>query len=296
MKFTDIFIFVVASFGEPVYYHMIKMRKLQLEKYNIPHRFLFDGPCPSDYSPDENDIFYEKLQEPFPIDFTVPYKAINPHMIIKFLKAIKDTSFDPNKYKFILRLNLSTFINFPLLLNKLSTTPTSRQCLSPDTGIWKTMDIFNDVVNNYYNKTCCEIHKSDKSQFQSPIEYYYKNKPETPCCDLFRELNALGKNEFYLTPTFCMMPGMIHIYTPDIIQYLSNISLDNPVLYIHNDDVVLSFLVQKYGCNYISIHSNHNLYALDQIMTRIKNPYNRMEDAYAWKYLLKNIDEITYDC
>lgn len=294
MNFSDIFIFVIGSFGEPVYYHMIKMRKLQFAKYNIPHLFLLDGPCPSDYTPDSTDIFFEKDQEPFPVNFTVPYRSINPHMIIKFLKTIKEETFDPNKYKFILRINLSTFINFPLLLDKLSNTPTNNVCLAPTACNWKTLSLFTDMLKENYIKTCCEKHKIYDSNSELLIEHYYKNKPDTPCCDLYKEIYNISKNEFYISPTIFMLPGMIHIYTPDIVSYLASISLDNPVLYIHNDDIVLSFLLQKYGCKYISINHNHNLHALDEIMTRIKHINNRWQDIAAWQFLLKNVDDITY--
>jgi hypothetical protein len=126
---SPIFIFIVASFEEKAYKYFIKMRKLQLAKYNIPHKFLFDGPCPDDYTPDENDVFYNKPQPPFPIPVEkIPYPEINPHMIIKFMKAIKDPEFNPSQYKYILRINLSTFINFPKLFELLPTLPTSNCC------------------------------------------------------------------------------------------------------------------------------------------------------------------------
>ena len=124
---TNIFIFIIGSFEEAAYKYFIKMRKLQLAKYNIPHRFLFDGPCPDHYTPDENDVFYDKPQPPFPID-NVPFPELNPHMIIKFMKAIKNPDFDPSQYKYILRINLSTFINFPKLFEMLDTLPTTNCC------------------------------------------------------------------------------------------------------------------------------------------------------------------------
>ncbi len=138
---SNIFIFIVASFEEKAYKYFIKMRKLQLAKYNIPHKFLFDGPCPDDYKPDENDVFYDKPQPPFPVPVeNIPFPSINPHMIIKFMKAIKNPDFDPNQYKYILRINLSTFINFPKLFDTLPTLPTSKCCAAHsaiiDVGEW----------------------------------------------------------------------------------------------------------------------------------------------------------------
>ncbi len=128
---SNIFIFIVASFEEKAYRYFIKMRKLQLAKYNIPHKFIFDGPCPDDYVADENDVFYDKPQPPFPIPVEdIPYPQINPHMIIKFMKALKNPEFDPSQYDYILRINLSTFINFKKLFEILPTMPTSKCCLA----------------------------------------------------------------------------------------------------------------------------------------------------------------------
>lgn len=136
---SDIFVFIVASFEEKAYEYFVKMRKLQLDKYNIPHKFLFDGSCPEGYTPDQNDVFYDKPQPPFPVE-NIPFPAINPHMIIKFMKALKNPEFDPIKYKYILRINLSTFINFPKLFELLPTLPTSRCCAAHtamiDVGEW----------------------------------------------------------------------------------------------------------------------------------------------------------------
>ena len=126
---SKIFIFVIGSFEEKAYRYFIKMRKLQLAKYNIAHRFIFDGPCPEDYTPDVSDVFYDKPTPPFAIPVEeIPSPDINPHMIIKFMKAVKDSNFKPSEYDYILRINLSTFINFPKLYEVLPQIPTSRSC------------------------------------------------------------------------------------------------------------------------------------------------------------------------
>jgi hypothetical protein len=107
---------VVASFEEPAYLEFIKMRKAQFKKYNIPNMFLFDGVKPLDFG-DENDVFFEKAIPPK--DIVNPH--LNPHMVLKFMKAIR--TIDSSNYKFILRINLSTYINFPSLLDELATLP-----------------------------------------------------------------------------------------------------------------------------------------------------------------------------
>jgi hypothetical protein len=296
MNYTDIFIFVIASFGDPVYYDMIKMRKLQLQKYGISNMFVFDGPFPNDYTPDQNDVCYTPPQEPFPVDFTVPYRSINPHMIIKFLKAIKTV--DLSKYKFIARINLSTFVNFPLLLNKLQQTPTSRVCLSPDGGIYKTLDFVYNMIHEDYKKSCCESHKPLHTESKLLIERYYKEKPTGPlCCDLMNDMKHFSKTEYYLTPTIRILSGTIHIYSVDFVNYLKeNIELDNPNLYVHNDDLVLSFFVQKYGCQYIPLQINNTRDDLNnKMIVRIKHTHNRQIDVAVWRHLLKTVDNITYN-
>ncbi len=294
MDYTSIFVFVIASFGNPVYYDMIKMRKLQLEKYKIPNMFLFDGPCPENYKPDENDVFYDPPQEPFPVEFTVPNRQLNPHMIIKFLKAIKQTTLD--KYKFIIRVNLSTFINFPILLKTLQETPTSRVCLAPFGENHRPIHLLYNIIKEEYTKSCCDSHKHVDSKSSLLIERYYREKPAgEPCCDLMRDMRYLSKTEYYLTPSFTLLHGALHVYTLDFIKYLQkSVELDNPNLYIHNDDLVLSFFVNKYGCNYIPIELNNDQSALNKLITRIKNVQNRQIDIAVWRYLLQNVDNITY--
>ena len=108
-----IFVFVIASLENPYYLEMVKLRKFQLKKYFIDYIYLFDDRKDSFYTPEENrDLFFKK-----PIESN----HLNPHMILKFLKGI--ALIDENKYDFILRVNLSTFINFPLLYSKLNDLP-----------------------------------------------------------------------------------------------------------------------------------------------------------------------------
>jgi len=118
--YSNVFIFVIASFSDPIYIDFIKMRKLQFKKYNIPNAFLFDNEseCPSNYIKDENDYFFDKIKSPYP---ETPNTHLNPHMILKFIKALK--MFDLSKYDYILRINLSTYINFNMLPNVLVTLP-----------------------------------------------------------------------------------------------------------------------------------------------------------------------------
>ena len=100
-------IYVIASFENPAYIDFIKMRKQQFRKYNIPHAFLYDGTSHELFH-DSEDMYYEKPQH--------PQNIVNPHthMIMKFMNALRVA--DLSKYTFVLRINLSTYINIPLLL------------------------------------------------------------------------------------------------------------------------------------------------------------------------------------
>ena len=116
---SRIFICIIGSFELPCYVDMIRMRKLQLKKYKIPHIFLFDGSIPNTYILDPNDRWYEKEVPPWPVEneLNTRTNALNPHMILKFLKGVRE--FDETQYDYIIRVNLSTFINFPKLQKML---------------------------------------------------------------------------------------------------------------------------------------------------------------------------------
>lgn len=109
-----IFIFVIGSFEQPCYRDFLNMRRLQLEKYGIPHRILLDGQIPSDYTLGPNDYWVEKISN-------YNTSAMNPHMILKFLKGLREI--DETQYDFIIRLNASTYVNIEELLKFLKDRP-----------------------------------------------------------------------------------------------------------------------------------------------------------------------------
>jgi len=109
-----IFIFVIASFGDPVYIDLIRLRKLQFKKYNIPHYFLFDEEPPSTYKFDNNDIYIEKEKNSFKTDIN-PH--MNPYMVQRFLKGLQ--LIDETSYDYIIRINISTYINFNQLTKEM---------------------------------------------------------------------------------------------------------------------------------------------------------------------------------
>lgn len=142
MDTQKIFVFVVASFEHPTALEFIKMRKALFLKYTIPNMFLYDGQKPEDFVSDVNDVFYEK-PIPSPTQFN---PALNPHMILKFMKAIR--TIDLSKYSFIVRINLTTYINFPKLFEYLNTLLTEKTVaahtmsfLLPDSECYQTVPI-----------------------------------------------------------------------------------------------------------------------------------------------------------
>jgi len=119
MNFDNIFIFVIASFGNPIYDELIRMRKLQFKKYNIAHMFLYDTLPPEKTILDKSDIVFSR--EPL-THKVLCHPELNPHMTMKFLRGLQ--LIDENKYTYILRVNISTFINLQSLLDLLSTKHT----------------------------------------------------------------------------------------------------------------------------------------------------------------------------
>ena len=121
-----IFIYIIASFGEPIYKELIKLRKLQLLKYKIDHYFLFDEESPIDYIMDKNDVYLKK-------EDIISHSKINPHMnpfmIQRFLKGLQ--LIDESQYDYIIRVNISTFININLLLKELEDKPRYQFVMAP---------------------------------------------------------------------------------------------------------------------------------------------------------------------
>ena len=255
---AKIFVFVIASFNKPIYLDLIRYKKMQLIKYNIPHYFVFDDCPPSDYVFDEHDLFFEKdpVNPPtiyFPEQSGVvsPSKRVcpsqNPHMIRKFLKALK--YINEEDYDFIVRSNLSTFINIPKLCKELYEHK-NEKCM-----------VLAPIIN---------LHLSDWGEFNH------------------------GKKLFNLFSGTCI------IMTTDLIYWLKLIDLQSSILYKHNDDTVLSYILNKIvrkTHNYFMQACNNNEHVSDYVLQnatlfRIFNYIDRSRDIIHWKYLLKNIDNI----
>jgi hypothetical protein len=237
MMSPKVFIFVIASFGDPIYKELILLRKLQFSKYKIPHYFLFDEM--SDYMMDHNDIYLKKED--------IESKALvnpnmNPFMIQRFLKGIK--LIDENSYDYIIRVNISTFINIPVLL--------------------KELDIRHKFVLGHI---------------------MYQN---------------LSEWEEYRDNKLVLFSGTCIIMSNDVITYLKTIDINDIILHKHNDDTVLSHLINKYIDTYSNLnicYLENNVCCQESLLNnyplfRIKNSVNRKYDILHWRYLLEKIDTI----
>lgn len=93
---------------------MLRLRRRQLEHLGLPHLFLLDGVKPADFELGPHDIWIEKNPAFDP-------KAMNPHMIVKFLKGLK--LINVGDYDYIVRVNASTYIQFSALFSLLEGWP-----------------------------------------------------------------------------------------------------------------------------------------------------------------------------
>lgn len=150
MKHPSILILVIASFGIPEYIDMIRFRKLQLKKYAISHIFLFDELPPAGYIFDENDLYIEKSVNTH-VGKVNP--QMNPFMIQRFLKCLRQT--DLNTYDFIVRVNISTFIDFSSLIRHIDSLPRNRCASAPSQKQYlPEWELYRETPLRLMNGTC----------------------------------------------------------------------------------------------------------------------------------------------
>jgi hypothetical protein len=169
-KKIRIFIFVIGSFENPYYEQMLKMRKEYLEKYGIPYLILLDGDIPKSYKLGEKDRWYEKDKEFDP-------KRMNPHMIQKFLKGLKEIN--EKEYDYIIRVNISTFMNIPLLLSILEKEKRTKYAGGSLLLQKYNLDINNPVVQRFplYLKNVFEMISGTCMIFSNDVIEYLKTLP-----------------------------------------------------------------------------------------------------------------------
>lgn len=251
LDYSKVFVFVMSSFSDQVYIDFIKMHKLQFEKFQINHAFLFDNEseCPPDYRKDKNDYFFDKTTSPYS---TTPHPELNPSMILKFLKAIR--MFDLSKYDYILRVNLSTYINYNLLLpNVLQKLPkqklVSGYCLNIHI---KELNFPNPEDNvSYIVSGCFIIFSYDSIQY---LKSY----------DLNNSLLYQHNDDVILTI-------MLRCYA---YPFIEQPMLEFGDFTVYNDNIKLTD-------NYCFIRIKHTI-------------SNRLNDVTVWRVLLKKHDQIDY--
>ncbi len=239
---VKIFVCVIGSFELPWYREFIRMRKEQLKMLNIPYMFIYDDTVPDNYKFDETtDVCIPKIAPPYPVtnELNSRPNALNPHMILKFLKALQ--RIDERNYDYIVRVNLSTFINFRCLQGILQDAPRTKYAggytLSFPISDWQPNPV-------------------------DPIQF---------------------------------LSGTCMIFSKDVISMLKTIEYDYYVLYEHNDDVVLSYLVNiytQYFYHLPMIFLENDRYPTQyEIQThalfRIKHYLDRSHDIELWKYLCR---------
>lgn len=174
MPSPRLFVCVIGSFELPVYQQLIALRKAQLTKLEIPHMFIYDDVTPPEYPFDpQTDVCIPKTNPPYPVmnELNTRPNALNPHMVLKFLKALQ--RIDETQYDYILRVNLSTFIQFEALVAILKPQPRTKYV----GGYTMTFPIadwrLNPVEPTQFISGTCMIFSKDVISMLKTIEYDY---------------------------------------------------------------------------------------------------------------------------
>jgi hypothetical protein len=249
LDFSRIFVFVVASFEHDCYYHFIQMRKTLFKKYNIPHMFLFENKPPDYYNCDEHDYVLNLDPDRFVLDKNLTLiPRFLPLMIIKFLKGLQKISTE--NYDFILRINLSTYINFPKLHSFLYSYPRSK-LFAGFIYFFRLhdWDIYKDVCHKFVSGTCM-------------------------------------------------------IFSSDVAEHLKTYKLNDPLLYKHFDDTVISHLclpATQHLCKIELLFVHNNRFISDEELLsypiiRIKYPPGQRDyELQRWMYLMNLVDKVQYE-
>jgi hypothetical protein len=92
------------------------MRRVQMQRRNIPHLFLINGPLPVGYTLQEDEVYY-----------TDP--SFTPGMFWKFYWALRQTD-AARTVEFLLRVNASTFVDFDRLEDFVLPRLPSQKCFA----------------------------------------------------------------------------------------------------------------------------------------------------------------------
>ena len=259
---AKICMFIIASFDKPIYLESIRFKKKQLAKYGIPHFFVFDDLPPPEYKFDEHDLFFEKdpVNPPFhyfPNQFFVVNAAKryipkqNPHMIRKFLKALN--YINENEYDFIVRTNLSTFINIPKLCKEL----------------------------DEYSKEKCMV--------LAPIVKLHLEDWDIYSKESNNKLHLFSGTCIMITPDLISILKMIDLNLPLLYKHCD----DTVLSHILNKITKKTHDYFLMACNDPKTTLADDYHFENVTLFRIFNDTDRQIDLIHWRHLLKHIDGIT---
>jgi hypothetical protein len=118
----NVFVIIIASYNLPAYSDLISLRRRQLQAYKIPYLFVIDGDGYTTPKPDELYIHRNPM-----IEFKSKVPGIYSNILFKYYEAVKKVLADPknSNIKYIIRVNISTYINIKKLSEQLPTLPVS---------------------------------------------------------------------------------------------------------------------------------------------------------------------------
>lgn len=124
-----VFVVILASFNLPCYEQMVRIRIAQMQKRNIRFHFIFNGPIPPNLplSPDTYTHIHELGIEKYGKGHETYWV---PETLQKFLQTFLTNPINAN-VKYILRLNVSTFVSFDKFLWMLQFFPTENLLAGP---------------------------------------------------------------------------------------------------------------------------------------------------------------------
>ena len=116
----NVFIIIIASYNLPSYSDLITLRRRQLRAHKIPYLFVIDGAGYSNPKPDELYIHRNPM-----IEFKSKVPGIYSNILFKYYEAVKKVLADAknSNIKYIIRVNISTYINIEKLSIQLPLLP-----------------------------------------------------------------------------------------------------------------------------------------------------------------------------
>lgn len=140
-------VFIISSLTHPIYQKVNKLRTRLLEYYKIPYVTLLN-----DNEETNNSSTFTPLQKN---EIMYPKGGYTPHMTLKFIQSVKYLFlFKKSPPKYIVRINATTYVHFPSMIQFLKTLPEEKILagLQFDWGVSGMCMIFSsDVLKKVLN-------------------------------------------------------------------------------------------------------------------------------------------------